>query len=257
MAIVALTVLGIFWGWFLATGTVPHPTAWLLTVSTWLAAALPIGVLILLRQGWRSLDSRRHIGVVWDIGTFWPRAYHPLAPPSYAERAVPDVQRRLWYLRENGGAAILAAHSQGSVIAAAALLQRNNRPRHDHVGLVTFGSPLGKLYGWAFPAYFGPSILATLKTRVWRWHNYFYDSDAIGGPVAAAPDANSSDVRLLDPPTPWYIYGQDPPKLGGHSGYWADQRVWDQIDHDADEIPVPTTPTPAAGRMATGGEPPQ
>ena len=255
MALVALLVLGIFWGWFLATGTVPHPTAWLLTVSTWLAAALPIGVLILLRQGWRSLDSRRHIGVIWDIGTFWPRAYHPLAPPSYAERAVPDIQRRLWYLRENGGAAVLAAHSQGSVLAAAALLQRDSRPCHDDVGLVTFGSPLGKLYGWAFPAYFGPSVLTTLKRRVWRWHNYFYDSDPIGGPVATQTDADGGDVRLLDPPTPWYIYGQDPPKLGRHSGYWADHRVWDQIDHDMDEIPVPTTPLPAAGRMSASGEP--
>jgi hypothetical protein len=33
------------------------------------------------------------VGVVWDVGTFWPRSAHPLAPPSYAELAVP--QKRL------------------------------------------------------------------------------------------------------------------------------------------------------------------
>ena len=61
------------------------------------------------RKGWRGLDSRRHIGVVWDVGTFWPRAYHPLAPPSYTERAVPELQRRLWYIRDHRGAAVIAA----------------------------------------------------------------------------------------------------------------------------------------------------
>ena len=37
---------------------------------------------------------RRSVGVVWDVGTFWPRTAHPLAPPSYAERAVPELQTR-------------------------------------------------------------------------------------------------------------------------------------------------------------------
>jgi hypothetical protein len=255
MAFVALVVLAVFWGWFLAKNDVPRLTPWLLTTSTWLAAALPIGVLILLRQGWRSLDSRRHIGVVWDVGTFWPRAYHPLAPPSYAERAVPDLQRRLWYLREHRGVAVLAAHSQGSVIAAAALLQKDCRPPDDHVGLVTFGSPLSKLYGWAFPAYFGPSVLARLRAGVWRWRNYYYLSDPIGGPLAAQDRLASCDVRLLDPAAPWYVYGQDPPALGRHSGYWADQRVWDRVDRDANKIPVPTTPLPPDAQLAPTAQP--
>lgn len=254
-AFVALGVLILFWGWFVATHEVPRLTPALLTISTWLAASLPIGVLILLRQGWRSLGSRRHIGVVWDVGTFWPRAYHPLAPPSYAERAVPELQRRLWYLREHDGVAVLAAHSQGSVIAAAALLQKASRPPDDQVGLVTFGSPLGKLYGWAFPAYFGPLVLTELSTNAWRWRNYYYDSDLIGGPVGDGGGPGGCDVRLLDPPGPWYVYGQDPPALGRHSGYWADHRVWDQVDSDANAIPLPTAPLPPQAEMAPAGQP--
>jgi hypothetical protein len=168
---------------------------------------------------------------------------------------VPDLQRRLWYLREYRGVAVLAAHSQGSVIAAAALLQKDCRPPDDHVGLVTFGSPLSKLYGWAFPAYFGPSVLARLRAGVWRWRNYYYLSDPIGGPLAAQDRPASCDVRLLDPAAPWYVYGQDPPALGRHSGYWADHRVWDRVDRDANKIPVPTTPLPPDAQLAPTAQP--
>ena len=104
-----------------------------LAIGTTLAAALPLLLLGALRSGWRSLAGRRRIGVLWDVGTFWPRAFHPLAPPSYAERAVPELQRRLWWLHDNGGRVLLAAHSQGSVLAAAALLQRDARPVADQV----------------------------------------------------------------------------------------------------------------------------
>ena len=44
---------------------------------------------------YRNDTVRRSVGVLWDIGTFWPRAAHRLAPPSYAERAVPELQTRV------------------------------------------------------------------------------------------------------------------------------------------------------------------
>jgi hypothetical protein len=253
IAFVALGVLAWFWYRFLAYHDVPRTWPWLLTVSTWLAAALPLAVLLLMRQGWRGLDSRRHIGVLWDVGTFWPRAYHPLAPPSYAERAVPDLQRRLWYLREHQGAAVIAAHSQGSVIAVAALLQERRRPGDDNVGLVTFGCPLTKLYGWAFPAYFGQQALTEPGPRVWSWRNFFYDTDYIGGRIMAA--SSRLDTRLEDPPTFWYLYGQDPPAPGRHSAYWNDPQVWAMVDQYAKTIPVPPASPPPDERMAAENMP--
>ncbi|GGL16830.1 hypothetical protein [Mangrovihabitans endophyticus] len=252
MAITALAVLCFFWIHLGLTGDVPRPWRWLQSISTWLAAAFPVAVLLLMRNGWSRLDSRRHLGVLWDIGTFWPRAYHPLAPPSYTERAVPDLQRRMWYAHDHQGAVVVTAHSQGTVLAAAALLQPDSRPGGEQVGLITFGSPLDKLYGWAFPAYFGPDVLADLRAKTWRWTNFFYPTDYIGGPVHAG---DGVDVKLSDPVSTWYVYGQNPPAMGRHSAYWSDRRVWVVVDEAARDIAVPQAIPPERQRMASTEQP--
>ena len=38
------------------------------------------------------------------------------------------------------------------------------------------------------------------------------------------------DTEFPDPAECYYVYGQPPPASGGHSGYWADHRVWDVIN---------------------------
>jgi hypothetical protein len=194
--------------------------------------------------GWRSSTERKRISMLWDVGTFWPRAYHPLAPPSYAERAVPDLQRRIWRLNDNGAPVLLVAHSQGTVLADAALLQQNCRAACGRIAVATFGSPVTHLYGWGFPGYFNPELLPAAferradRAHVTRWRNFYYPTDPIGGPINEVehPGPRPEDTRLLDPPAAWHIYGDPPPECGGHSGYWTDPRVWAAIDALADDL---------------------
>jgi hypothetical protein len=166
-------------------------------------------VILLLRRGWRNLGARRHIGVVWDISTFWPRAYHPLAPPSYAERAVPELQLRLRRLHDSGERVVIAAHSQGTIIAAAALVQSHARKADDLVALVTFGSPLTTLYGWAFPAYFNQEVLHQLTplggtevTRLYAWRNTYSPTDYIGRDIATGQPAEPVKRKATRPRDP-------------------------------------------------------
>jgi len=185
-----------------------------------------------LYAAWSDPTKRRTIGVLWDVGTFWPRSYHPLSPPCYTERAIPDLQRRMWWLHDNGGRVVLVGHSQGAVLTTAALLQPDCRPvGGDQPALVTFGSPVAKLYGWGFPAYFNAALVRPLLPSGGEpsgWRNFSYPTDPIGGPVTGGlPDV---DEELLDPADCYYVYGQAPPAAQGHSGYWADRRVWDEIN---------------------------
>jgi hypothetical protein len=214
-----------------------------------------------LYAAWSDPAKRRTIGVLWDVGTFWPRSYHPLSPPCYTERAIPELQRRIWWLHDNGGRVMLAAHSQGTVLAAAALVQPGCRAEGDHPALITFGSPLCQLYRWGFPAYFDARLLEALEPGgtggLNAWRNFYYPTDPIGGPVAAdlSPGTRDQvDEEFLDPADCYYVYGQAPPASQGHSGYWADPRVWDVINRVAAGLAdAPPPPPPGNGSAAGTG----
>ncbi|HLK02684.1 MAG TPA: hypothetical protein VKU39_22630, partial [Streptosporangiaceae bacterium] len=190
-------------------------------------------LMTMLRAAWSDPVRRRHIAIAWDVGTFWPRSYHPLAPPCYTERAIPDLQRRMWWLHDNGGRVLLTGHSQGTMLAVAALAQPDRRPLGQDVALVTFGAPLIKLYGWGFPAYVDTGVLGPLAPgaggQVAGWTNFWYPTDPIAGPVGIG----AVDMELPDPAESLFVYGQPPPGPGGHSGYWQDPRVWTVIDRMA------------------------
>jgi hypothetical protein len=80
------------------TGLLKSFVEWAASIGTVLALAIAAWLVTLLRTAYGSSTKRRGIGVVWDVGTFWPRAAHPLAPPCYAERAVPEVVDRIGVL---------------------------------------------------------------------------------------------------------------------------------------------------------------
>ncbi|MFD4633589.1 hypothetical protein ACFVYR_30965 [Streptomyces sp. NPDC058284] len=180
------------------------------------------------RRAYKDPSARRTIGILWDVGTFWPRAAHPFAPPCYAERAVPDLTWRMaaWTRATSatGGRLVLSGHSQGSVLAAAAAWQLRPSVRR-RVALLTYGSPLERLYGRWFPAHFGPAALSSLHREVDCWRNLHRPTDPIGGPIQLHGDCGPQVDRpaLKDP----LAYGRTqehplPAPILGHGDYQAD-----------------------------------
>lgn len=168
-------------------------------VGSWLIGFGFILFVTMGRRAYRDASARRTIGILWDVGTFWPRAAHPFAPPCYAERAVPDLTWRMctWTGR-TGGRLVISGHSQGSVLAAAAVWQLPSQTRR-RVALLTYGSPLERLYGRWFPAYFGPEALLELSSEVDCWRNLWRRTDPIGGPMLIVAETDAAGDGCDDP----------------------------------------------------------
>ncbi|WP_053668593.1 hypothetical protein [Streptomyces sp. NRRL B-1140] len=210
------------------------------------------------RRAYKDPAARRTIGILWDVGTFWPRASHPFAPPCYAERAVPDLTWRMaTWTRVTGGRLVISGHSQGSVLAAAAAWQLAPSARK-RVALLTYGSPLERLYGRWFPAHFGPAALGSLHRDVDCWRNLYRLTDPIGGPMRLPGDRGTQvdHAPLMDP----LAYGRTdllplPAPILGHSDYQADPVFAEErralLARLRPEAPseLPATPAePAGGR---------
>jgi len=227
---------------------------------SWVVALTPAGAVALILAGYRDRGRRRQLGVLWDVCMFWPRAFHPLAPPSYGERAVPDLQRRIDRLvrdrRGRQGRVLLMAHSQGAVLAAAALLQLRtlNHAYPCRVGLVTYGAPLVSLYRRAFPAYVGGPTFADLRDALGpppagtpaRWRNFYRETDPIGGGVFPEdPELGGGvDQRLRDPATSRYVADEPLPPVRGHSGYMRDPEMRHHVAALAARLRVEAQPRP-------------
>ncbi|MCH0542774.1 hypothetical protein I3F58_25075 [Streptomyces sp. MUM 203J] len=207
------------------------------------------------RRAYQDASARRTIGILWDVGTFWPRAAHPFAPPCYAERAVPDLTWRMasWTGR-TGGRLVISGHSQGSALAAAAVWQLSAATRR-RVALLTYGSPLERLYGRWFPAYFGREPLTGLHRETHCWRNLWRHTDPIGGPVRLPADGTKTEVdhpALRDP----LVYGRTgdhplPEPVLGHSGYQADPAFARERAALLDRLP-PALPLPVPRQRDTG-----
>jgi hypothetical protein len=187
-------------------------------VGVYLIGLATAGLLFLGWQAYRNQSVRRIVGIAWDLGTFWPRAAHPLAPPCYAERTVPELVTRTTWLA-GPERVVLSGHSQGSVLVAATVLQLPSSTV-DGVSLLTYGCPLRRLYATLFPAYVHDDALREVSEKTQgRWINLWRDTDPIGGAVGEP----ARDRRLVDPagfPTP----PGDPayPAVRGHGDYISD-----------------------------------
>jgi hypothetical protein len=174
---------------------------------TWFGV-LVLGVLALalLHIGWRAFqggETRRGVNVVWDVIAFWPRAAHPFVPEPYSQDVVRDLRDRICMLLEETGPdsrVVVAAHSQGTLIALAALrsLPNDACPR---VGVLTFGSQLRVIFPRAFPAHVTYAAVAWLADCFEdRWVSLYRETDHVGGPVASwnrsQPDDQLESCRL-------------------------------------------------------------
>lgn len=228
----------------------PQQWSWLVDRAAWLAVAAVVAAYFVVRSGLRNEATRRRIGVVWDVASFFPRMYHPLAPPAYAARAVPEIQARIRETVDQGGRVILAGHSQGSVIAAAVLASLP-----DHVtrrtALVTYGSPIGRFYRRYFPEAFDSGLVKRLAVKVGPgstpdgplcWINFYRLTDPIGSraflgdepaPLAFRSELVNSlgtrgrsavggDVCLDDPWETELTLYRPYPKVRLHSSYESD-----------------------------------
>ncbi|MFC4120837.1 hypothetical protein [Nonomuraea zeae] len=199
----------------------------LASAGSWAMTAVVVGLALLGRRTYRDPGLRRTIGILWDVATFWPRAIHPLAPPCYTERVIPELAARVGRLAgTDRDEVVLSGHSQGSVIVAALVPQLKPELRA-RVRLLTHGSPLRRLYAAYFPAYFGAPGLGAVRESV-PWCNLYRLSDPIGGPVfgrvdplALGPEHEDGVDRFCwDPHRP--APGEPLPEARWHSDYWLD-----------------------------------
>ncbi|QFZ23199.1 hypothetical protein [Saccharothrix syringae] len=184
----------------LASGAVPaaflrlrevDPPPWTKPVSGFGVVVLALLVLALLRAVYlaaRRPDKARQVGVLADLAAFWPREAHPVVPPCYALKVVPELVARVReHLADPGTRVVLAGHSQGSLLAAVAvarLLEELPEPDAERLGLVTAGSQLQWAYPRAFPAVVPHGSLASLCGRLGgRWRALCRGTDALGGAV--------------------------------------------------------------------------
>lgn len=131
---------------------------------------------------------RRHLGALADLVFFWPRRAHPIVPPSYAVKVVPDLVARVKYhLREPDTRVVLSGYSHGgllAMIAAARLATELGDPERERVGLITAGTPAQWGYLRAFPSLLSPTTLGTLYGALdGRWRGLCRGTDSFGGGV--------------------------------------------------------------------------
>jgi hypothetical protein len=199
-------------------------------------AAAWVGLVWLVREAKDSAGLRRTIGMAWDVTAFFPRRFHPLAPPCYAEQSVMDIRDRIIRIRNHEdagtlggpvpadkGRLVIIAHSEGTLITAAALMSLQDQPQTsagvhpapghpdpsgtelDGICWITCGCMLRQLFSRAWPDQLPLADLAQLKERLGddlrpgsegvfslprpgrlaRWINFGRYTDYLGGRVFA------------------------------------------------------------------------
>ena len=227
-----MTTLTLLWAAVVARWQKTLPTSAGNTIfdwSSWAVGFVVVGASLLVYKARDNKQVRETMGILWDVMSFFPRRFHPLAPPCYAEQAVIDVRNRIIYTTTHGeevadmpdSRIILLAHSEGSLISTAALLtllpsaaegdkRIERRPGHpeptgselERVAFVTYGCMLARLYGRAWPDQLPEAKLIELK-------------QALEGAGATTPEGESFPCHPADKLSRWMNFGRYSDYLGG------------------------------------------
>lgn len=244
---VVAVLLRAHWSWVPELPSPKETGAPLYQVGAYVLPALALLVVQLVRKGRQG--ARTFASTLWDVFTFWPRRFSPLAVRPYSERAVPELQGRILHHtrdREDPCPLVLGVHSQGSVLAFAALSPLTAE-QLQRMALVTYGCPIASIYGIFFPAYFGPDQVAALRDKLPSpgdglvgWRNFYRRTDPIGGPVFDDTATPENDTEVADPfPGPVADIGDRTPPLerdappwmrvAGHSHYMQEPVLKDWL----------------------------
>lgn len=161
---------------------------WFLRSAGFLAMLAP-----LLATAWfifRASDkhkNRRAVGVFWDLVNYWPRWYHPWAPPPYTEKALPDLEARITGLAADHEKVVVSAHSQGAVIAVP-VLKRLPQTLTDSakIRFLSYGCLLDRHYETLFPRFFNDGTFEEIDRLLNQsWINLYRCTDPLGHPISS------------------------------------------------------------------------
>lgn len=236
----------------------------LINVGAWLFVAGAGAVVTISRGALKNQGLRRGINIVWDIFSFWPHAVHPFVPRPYSRWTVLELRNRIrFHLGGRAGVppdrvepgkpeVVVCAHSQGSLISFAAIMQLTQAER-DRIAFLSCGSQLRVIYPRAFPAYVSLAGVTWLYEALdGRWINLYRLTDPLAGPVLSwkhdatgsrhfplAPDGartpddqlpdddrcrrSGNDWRLIDP-VAYDLSCETGPvdAIHGHHNFWLD-----------------------------------
>ncbi|WP_406688819.1 hypothetical protein REH65_21295 [Saccharopolyspora sp. ID03-671] len=161
---------------------------WLSAIGVVALAGLAVGLLRMVFLAATKRDTARYLGVLGDLALFWPREAHPVVPPCYALKVIPELaDRATEHLKDPNTRVVLVGHSQGSLLAAVAaarLLESLPESDRERVGLVTAGSQLQWAYPRAFPGVVPHAALRDLAGAMGdRWRSLCRGTDPLGGAV--------------------------------------------------------------------------
>ncbi|WP_024874859.1 hypothetical protein [Saccharomonospora piscinae] len=128
----------------------------------------------------------RHLAAFADLVCFWPRVAHPVVPPSYALKVVPELaERTKEHLRKHDNRVVVAGYHVGGLLAlitAGRLTAELTPAERERLGVLTAGAPLQWGYQRAFPAVFGHETLERLYGGLdGRWRGLCRGTDTFGG----------------------------------------------------------------------------